>query len=358
MLGENIRNLRKENKISQEDLAEKLCVSRQSISLWETGKTQPTLDLVTRLADLFEISTDELLNGEVKFESNDKSCLAAANGGVLSIKKIALICAAVGLIIFSLVLLMVNLGNRSFLDNSKAIEDKAKSIVLLNCYNKDGELCSSGSGFLLLEQGLIVTNYHVVEDSVYKIEANTESGEKVNVKSVVVYTPKNDIAILRCEKSIEAPILEIGSSADLHKGDKVVAIGSPLGIINSVSTGVFSGYIDEKIQFSASISAGSSGGALFDKKGKVIGITYASFEEGQNLNLAIPIEKVIGLWNAKGTRKEKTLYEFQTELQNQAELKNNVGYEFARQKARERAEKIDEEFGEYSYGGSAWLDLD
>lgn len=177
--------------------------------------------------------------------------------------------------------------------------------------------------------------------------------KKINIKSVVVYTPKNDIAILRCDKSIEAPILEIGNPDDLHKGDKVVAIGSPLGIINTVSTGVFSGYIDGKIQFSASISAGSSGGALFDEKGKVIGITYASFEEGQNLNLAIPIEKVTGLWDAKETRKEKTLYELQTELQSRVELS-----EFLKQKAREQAEKIDKEFGEYSYGGSAWLDLD
>lgn len=352
MLGENIRNLRKENKISQEDLAEKLGISRQSVSLWETGKTQPTLELVTKLAELFGISTDELLNGEIEMESSNNGFLTAANQRKLSIKRMALISVVI-LIIFSAVFFIVRLGNHSFLDNSKAIEEKAKSIVLLNCYNKDGELCSTGSGFLLLEQGLIVTNYHVIENSVYEIEVNTESGETIGVKSVVVYTPKNDIAILRCAQPINAPILEIGGSTDLHKGDKVVAIGSPLGIINSVSTGVFSGYIDEKIQFSASISAGSSGGALFDKKGKVIGITYASFEEGQNLNLAIPIEKVVDLWEEKDVGQEKSLYKLQAELHGGVEPS-----EFLKQKAKEGAEKIDEEFGENAYGGSAWLGID
>jgi len=61
MLGEKIRNLRKENKISQEELAERLGVSRQSISLWENGQTQPTLDNIIAIADIFNVSTDILL---------------------------------------------------------------------------------------------------------------------------------------------------------------------------------------------------------------------------------------------------------------------------------------------------------
>lgn len=61
---------------------------------------------------------------------------------------------------------------------------------------------------------------------------------------------------------------------------------------------MFSGFLqNEVLQFTASISNGSSGGALFDNEGKVLGITFASFKEGQNLNLAIPIEKVVDLWN-------------------------------------------------------------
>lgn len=114
----------------------------------------------------------------IKNVSTIESCENHTGKRMLSRKKILFICVVAILIIFSTVLLIFNLSNNSFSDDSKAIEEKAKSIVLLNCYNKDGELCSSGSGFLLFEQGLIVTNYHVIEDSVYKIEANTEYGEK------------------------------------------------------------------------------------------------------------------------------------------------------------------------------------
>lgn len=90
----------------------------------------------------------------------------------------------------------------------------------------------------------------------------------------------------------------------IKKGETVVAIGSPLGIKNTVSTGVLSGRLMEDsmyvLQFTAPISNGSSGGALFDNNGNVIGITYASYVDGQNLNLAIPVELANELYNNKG----------------------------------------------------------
>jgi transcriptional regulator with XRE-family HTH domain len=61
MLGDNIRKYRKLNNMSQDELAEKLNVTRQSISLWETGQTQPSLENIVALAKLFKVSTDELL---------------------------------------------------------------------------------------------------------------------------------------------------------------------------------------------------------------------------------------------------------------------------------------------------------
>lgn len=80
-----------------------------------------------------------------------------------------------------------------------------------------------------------------------------------------------------------------------------MAIGSPLGLVNTVSNGTYSGRITddgvEYLQVSASISSGSSGGALFNSSGEVVGITAASFTAGQNLNLAIPIEKATDIWS-------------------------------------------------------------
>ena len=96
------------------------------------------------------------------------------------------------------------------------------------------------------------------------------------------------------------------------KKEKIVAIGSPLGLLNTVSTGVFSGYNDtgemKEIQFSASISQGSSGGALFNNAGEVIGITTASYTEGQNLNVAVPIQYAVDMKNAQST--EMTIAQF------------------------------------------------
>ena len=84
------------------------------------------------------------------------------------------------------------------------------------------------------------------------------------------------------------------SKTEIEKGATVYAIGSPLGIQNTLSQGIISGRHSingiETIQFTASISSGSSGGALLDEKGRVLGITFASYQDGQNLNLAIPIE--------------------------------------------------------------------
>ncbi|GFI48878.1 putative serine protease HhoB [Lachnospiraceae bacterium] len=82
----------------------------------------------------------------------------------------------------------------------------------------------------------------------------------------------------------------------LARGQKVVAIGSPLGMFNSVSDGIISGFreIDsvDMIQFTAPISHGSSGGALLNMQGEVIGISTAGIDEGQNLNLAVSYEDI------------------------------------------------------------------
>ena len=111
------------------------------------------------------------------------------------------------------------------------------------------------------------------------------------------------MSILKTKLDLGIEPLKLGSSENMLKGEEVVAIGSPLGLVNTVSTGVISGRAKENggevIQFTAPISNGSSGGALFDSKGMVIGVTYASYVDGQNLNLAIPIEQVIKLYDEK-----------------------------------------------------------
>ena len=197
----------------------------------------------------------------------------------------------------------------AFSDDPTAISAASQSVVKLNCYNKNGELYATGSGFACFADDVIVTNYHVIEGSVYSIEACCENGRKFDVSYVLAVDEDKDIAILGTFSSHNLTLLQPGDN-NLQKGEKVVAIGSPLGLLNSVSTGVFSGYVNENnmnvLQFTASISSGSSGGALFNNVGEVLGITFASYEAGQNLNLAIPIDQVERIWNAcKNKEKEK-----------------------------------------------------
>lgn len=187
----------------------------------------------------------------------------------------------------------------NFSDDSDAINEASASVVLLKCYDKEGNPFCTGSAFAAFEDGVFVTNYHVIEQDVYSIVAQTEAGIMFEMNHVLASDAEKDIAIISTEAKTGIAPLRIDDSDDIVKGEKVVAIGSPLGFVNTVSTGVYSGIIkDGKIdllQFSAAISHGSSGGALFNDKGDIIGITSGSFEKGQNINIAMPIHYAIEL---------------------------------------------------------------
>lgn len=188
----------------------------------------------------------------------------------------------------------------SFSDNTSAIAQASNSVVMLNCYDKDGELYATGSGFVAFENNVIVTNYHVISGDTFSVIAVTEDGREFEISTIETYDIATDIAIVRIGAETNLVVLSLGDTSTLEKGEKVTAIGSPLGLINTVSTGTFSGIINDGqpyLQFSAPVSHGSSGGALFNSRGEVVGITSASYEHGQNINLAIPIETVIQMWN-------------------------------------------------------------
>ena len=204
----------------------------------------------------------------------------------------------------------------NFIDDPEQISEAAKSVVKLNCYDKSGILICTGSGFSVFEEGVIVTNYHVIEDFPARIEIETETGQKCDITGGIGASAERDIAILLYQHrntNIEIPLLQVGDSVQLKKGEKVIAIGSPKGFTNTVSSGIFSGQANIEynpyIQFTASISHGSSGGALFNNDGKVIGITTLSHMDGQNLNFAIPIEFAKSLWgNEKSHRYSLNLF--------------------------------------------------
>jgi hypothetical protein len=195
---------------------------------------------------------------------------------------------------------VIYLKTRPFSKSPKAIDSALQSVVMISCYDAFGELISTGSGFLAFDKQTIITNNHVL-NSAFSVKVSTEQDFTYDVSSVLAYDSAKDIAILKTDEALDVPPLKIGSSEKVKKGETVTAIGSPLGLKNTVSTGVLSGReriysvgIDE-LRFTAAISSGSSGGALFNESGEIIGVTYASYVDGQNLNCAIPIEVVTAI---------------------------------------------------------------
>jgi serine protease Do len=181
------------------------------------------------------------------------------------------------------------------------------SSVQTNSFYGSGSGSSSGSGFILTEDGYVVTNYHVVEDataiSVILHDDTEYSAELVGQDAT------NDIAVLKVDAS-GLPAAALGSSGALNIGDMVAAIGNPLGELASTQTiGYVSGInrevttdstIISMIQTDAVINPGNSGGPLFNMYGQVIGITTAKYSGTtgsgatiEGIGFAIPIDDVV-----------------------------------------------------------------
>jgi S1-C subfamily serine protease len=174
----------------------------------------------------------------------------------------------------------------------------APAVVYVSIYNQAGTLIQTGSGFFIDSNGTLVTNYHVI-DGGYSAKITTTDNQTYSVSGVYSYDEDRDLAILKVNGS-GFSYLEM-DTADLKAGADIYTIGSPLGLSNTISTGIISNTsrtIDDMdyIQLTAPISSGSSGGALINKNGKVIGVVCGAVtaESGisQNLNLAIPIHYV------------------------------------------------------------------
>ena len=168
---------------------------------------------------------------------------------------------------------------------------------------------ASGSGFILNTDGYILTNYHVIEDA-SKISVTAYDGTTYEAK-LVGGDKSNDIAVLQIEAENLQPVT-LGSSDDLMVGEEVIAIGNPLGELTfSLTKGVVSA-LDREVTFTTgtmnliqtdcAINSGNSGGALFNMKGEVVGITNAKYSSNSsseasidNIGFAIPIDHAMTL---------------------------------------------------------------
>ena len=159
-----------------------------------------------------------------------------------------------------------------------------------------------GSGFIYKNNGLIVTNYHVIE-SADEIEIVLYNDKRYKAK-VIGTDKRTDVALLKIDSDENINALGIGNSKDLKIGQWVVAIGNPLGLGTTVTTGIISAkgrYVDglgtyvDFIQTDAALNKGNSGGPLIDLNGNVIGVNTAIAARGQGIGFAIPINTVVDI---------------------------------------------------------------
>lgn len=166
-----------------------------------------------------------------------------------------------------------------------------------------------GTGFVVSEEGIIVTNRHVVSNIGGKYTVVTKDGQKYEVERIY-RDAVLDLGLVKINAKLKS--LKLGDSSKLKVGQTVIAIGNALGrFTNTVTTGVisglgrkvvagdpFSGYaesLDNLIQTDAAINPGNSGGPLLNSAGEVIGVNVATTEGAQNIGFAIPINTVKGV---------------------------------------------------------------
>ena len=221
----------------------------------------------------------------------------------------------------------------------------------------------NGSGFIFTEDGLIGTNYHVV-DGIDSLLVKTSDGTFYDAELLLI-DEKNDMAILRIKNSNgnKFPIIKFANSDALKVGQEVFAIGSPLGYEYTISQGIIAGIRDNEkvsftdpvtwaiieknfekvIQITAAISPGNSGGALFNNHGDVIGITTFTYSGYGNLNFAIAINSFVYFMNSVDLanidnneeakrKREESLYSSNLRLANNYKQEATYNWFYVKQK--------------------------
>lgn len=179
--------------------------------------------------------------------------------------------------------------------------------ITTNFWGYQTTSAASGSGFIISEDGYILTNHHVIEDS-NAITVSFYDGSSKDAK-LIGYDASNDIAVLKVDAQDLTPVV-LGDSDNLNVGDTVLAIGNPLGELTfTLTVGAVSalerevttstGVTMDLMQTDCAINSGNSGGALFNLYGEVIGITNAKYSSStsseasiDNIGFAIPLNNV------------------------------------------------------------------
>ena len=165
--------------------------------------------------------------------------------------------------------------------------------VLITAEDKNGQPQSLGSGFLIAPN-IIATNFHVIENSYSGYVKFVNKDEIYEIEGVVGYDSSYDLALIKIKDNDGTPLPLKSPTVDI--GQKVFAIGNPLGLEGTISDGIVSGLREigdfSVLQISAPISPGNSGGPVVNENAEVIGVATFTFSEGQNINFAVPVKYV------------------------------------------------------------------
>lgn len=174
------------------------------------------------------------------------------------------------------------------------------AVVTVIIYDVSGKVIGNGSGFFIDPQGHLITNYHVLSRGA-RAEIKTQDGRRYPIKMVMAEDQKADLIKVRVDLPADAPhsYLQVSATRPMV-GERVLVIGSPMGLDQTVTDGMVSGIrllpgMGEMLQISAPISPGSSGGPVVNVKGEVLGVARGFLTRGQNLNFAIPGSRVLAL---------------------------------------------------------------
>jgi len=185
------------------------------------------------------------------------------------------------------------------------IKSVMPSTVIVVTYDDKDQLLQQGSGFFVSDTGEVITNYHVMSDAA-KAAIKTPNGGIYTISSIIAEDVTSDLIKLQADiKGSKVQFLTINKVVP-EVGEKVVIIGSPVGLESTVSDGIISAVRDVPgfgniIQTTAPISPGSSGSPVVNMNGEVWGVASAQMREGQNLNFVIPSAKIIELNEKKQT---------------------------------------------------------
>lgn len=194
--------------------------------------------------------------------------------------------------------------NKKTLSTVEIYDKVSPATVAIYLVDQASESVSAGSGFIISEDGYIVTNAHVIENASDKTELKVYIGgqEEAYEAGIVGTDIQTDIAVIKISSDEPLPTVTLGDSDVLQNGELAIAIGNPLGTLQgTITVGVISGmerpmntkgYSMKLIQTDASVNEGNSGGPLVNSFGEVIGVVNAKIGTAEGLGFAIPISSI------------------------------------------------------------------